>query len=257
MNPLLAFLDGVERPEDARRRRERSYQLVGAGPAQRVVDVGCGAGTAVRELAARVASATGIDVNEPLLEAARERATGTNATFIRGDAEALPLADESADGYRAERLYQHLPSATKALAEAHRVLAPGGRIVLVDQHWDATLLDSDDPRTTRTLLRAFADGIPNRDAPLRFHRQLREAGFEDVHVETEAVASASWEDYGWFPELVARVAEASGAVPSAVASAWLDDQRARAERGCFFLVMVWFLGHARRARPLTPPSSRT
>ncbi len=245
MNPLLAFLDGVEKPVDAVRRRQRSYDLLAAKAGTRAVDVGCGAGTAARELVERVSpggTVAGVDINEPLLEAARERAAGLAVTFTNANAEALPFETASLDAYRAERLYQHLVDPTKALAEAHRILAPGGRIVLVDQHWDATLIDSDDVQTTRTLLRNFADGIANVSAPLRFHRLLRDAGFAEVEVFAEAVTSRSWDDYGWFPELLARVAEASGIVPSAVASAWLDDQRGRAAEGRFFVTMVQFLG---------------
>lgn len=250
-NPLLVFFDRMERLPDVIARRQRSYELLGLRPGARVADVGCGAGTVVRDLAARVApggSAVGVDVNEPLIQTATARAAraGVEVTFHLASAEALPFPAASLDGYRAERVYQHLPDPRKALAEAHRVLAPGGRIVLVDQDWDATLLDSEDLATTRAVLRRYSEGLVNSAVGRQYRRLLLDAGFTDVKVEAEAFITTSFEQYGFFPELFAQVAELSGALPPAAAQAWLADQRARGERGRFFMAMTHFLASARR-----------
>jgi len=250
-NPLLAFLDRVERVPDAIARRKRSYELLGLRAGAKVADVGCGGGTAVREMAAYVSpggSAVGVDVNEMLLEAASARAAraGVEVAFHMASAEALPFAPASLDGYRAERLFQHLPAPVKALAEARRVLAPGGRIVLVDQDWDGVLLDSEDLATTRLMLRTFCDGILNGTIGRQYQRLLSDVGFEDVKVYAEAIVSTSFDEYGFFPELAAQGAEARGAVDAAVAKAWLDDQRDRARRGRFFLTMTLLIATGRR-----------
>lgn len=250
-NPLLLFFDRMERLPDVLARRPRSYDLLDLRPGARVVDVGCGAGTSVRDLAARVApggAAHGVDVNESLLRTAKARAAreGVDAAFQLARAEELPFATASLDGYRAERLYQHLNDPGKALAEAHRVLAPGGRIVLVDQDWDTLVVDSDDKATTRKLLRAFGDGIVNSAVGRQYRRRLLDAGFTDVEIHAEAVASTSWDDYGFLLEMMSYGAEASGAVDSASAQAWIADQRERAARGRFFMTITHFLATARR-----------
>jgi ubiquinone/menaquinone biosynthesis C-methylase UbiE len=248
-NPLLVFLDRFERRPDAVARRQRSYALLGARAGARVVDAGCGAGTAVRELAALVApggAAAGVDVNEPLIQTATARAAeaGALVAFHLCGVEALPFADASLDGYRAERLYQHLPEPARALAEARRALVPGGRIVLLDQDWDGMLLDSDDRATTRRILRAFADG--KATGAVGYHRLLGDAGFVRVEVQAEAFTSTSFDEYGYFVELLATVADASGAVSSAVAEAWLTEQRHRGRQGRFFMVMMHVLAAANR-----------
>jgi SAM-dependent methyltransferase len=248
---LLAFLDHFEGLGDVIARRERSYGLLGVRPGLRVVDVGCGAGGAVRELAARVTPggwAAGVDVNEALLKAARRRAAGAGveAAFHAASAEALPFAEGSLDGYRAERLFQHLAEPAAALAEAHRVLIRGGRLVLIDQAWDATLIDSDDEATTRVVVRAFRDGIVNGGVGSRYHRLLADAGFVDVKVEGEAAVSTRFDQHGAFLELVARVAEACGALEASAAAAWLEDQRERGRVGRSFVVMTHLLATGTR-----------
>jgi ubiquinone/menaquinone biosynthesis C-methylase UbiE len=74
---FFAFLDRVEGLPDVVRRRHRSYDLLRLTPGQHAVDVGCGLGTAARELAARVAPsglAKGIDFSVAMVAEATRRA---------------------------------------------------------------------------------------------------------------------------------------------------------------------------------------
>ncbi|MBK9264651.1 MAG: methyltransferase domain-containing protein [Polyangiaceae bacterium] len=249
-NPLLAFLDRMERKPDVIARRRRSYELLRAERGSSVADIGCGAGTAIFELAELVSpggSVFGVDINESLINVARARAArrGIHATMQVGDAESLPYADGSLHGYRAERLYQHLRQPEPALKEAHRVLAPGGRIVLVDQDWDSVLLDSNDLATTRSIARATAGGIANGAVGRQYHRLLKDAGFSNVHVVADTHVCTSYDEYGFFPELWAQLAEAMGLLTLEAANAWLSDQKTRGANGRFFLAMTHFLavGH--------------
>lgn len=93
-------------------------------PVRRVVDVAGGTG---RGLAA-VAPEEGlvVDASRPMLRRASERGIATAA----GDAGRLPLADESVDAVTIVDAFHHLPDPDAALAEAARVLRPGGVVVL-------------------------------------------------------------------------------------------------------------------------------
>lgn len=74
---FFSFLDRVEVLPDVVRRRQRSYDLLRLKPGQHAVDVGCGLGTAVRDIAARVAPgghAIGIDLSAAMIAEARRRA---------------------------------------------------------------------------------------------------------------------------------------------------------------------------------------
>ena len=94
--------------------------IAGSGLARgaRVLDIGCGTGRMVRELLARGLDARGIDpwARESGLEAPR---------FAAGQAEAIPMPDASFDAACAFDVLEHVDDA-RALAEIHRVLAPGG-----------------------------------------------------------------------------------------------------------------------------------
>lgn len=73
-----------------------------------------------------------------MLERAREKARRADLSidFRVGDAEAVPLPDDSVDLVTARHLIWTLPDPSKAIDEWCRVVEPGGRIVLIEGHWD-------------------------------------------------------------------------------------------------------------------------
>jgi SAM-dependent methyltransferase len=107
---------------------EELLDAVGAGPGVRLLDVGCGPGTIAAAAAARGARAVGVDLAAGMLELGRERHPGLD--LREGDAEALPFADGAFDALVGGFILNHLPDADAAVAEAARVLAPGGRLAV-------------------------------------------------------------------------------------------------------------------------------
>jgi hypothetical protein len=99
-----------------------------------VLDVGCGSGALVRELAARGARAVGMEISEDQLGDARRRAADGTVRYVVGSAQALPLDDRSFDAVVFMRSLHHVPRPAmgEALAQAARVLAPGGVIYVAE-----------------------------------------------------------------------------------------------------------------------------
>jgi ubiquinone/menaquinone biosynthesis C-methylase UbiE len=97
---------------------------------ERVLDVGCGTGLMSARLTASGRRVTGIDLSAAMIARARRR-RGVNHEFIEGDAENLPVASGSFDAVVNLISFHHYPNPTRALAEFHRVLRPGGRLVLI------------------------------------------------------------------------------------------------------------------------------
>ncbi len=96
-------------------------------------DLGCGTGALLPTLAPHVARVIGVDASEEMLAAARDRVRDLpNVDLREGALEALPLADASLDAVTLMLVLHHLPAPAVALAEAARVLKPGGRILIVD-----------------------------------------------------------------------------------------------------------------------------
>jgi ubiquinone/menaquinone biosynthesis C-methylase UbiE len=99
---------------------------------QRVLDIGCGTGNATVLAAKAGAEVTGIDPARRLLDVARERldAAGLGASLVRGEAGDLPFADGAFDVGLSVFGIIFAPDPERALAEALRVLRPGGELLL-------------------------------------------------------------------------------------------------------------------------------
>ena len=113
-------------------RRRAARELVRPGDA--IVDVGCGTGDlSFACLEAGAASVLGVDVAEPMLPIARRKAArrsdaARSSAFAAGDGTRLPLPDGSVDGWCSAFVVRNIPDLDAAIAEAWRVLKPGGRL---------------------------------------------------------------------------------------------------------------------------------
>lgn len=100
-----------------------------------VVDVGCGDGFHLPVFAAAAASVVGVEPHQPLVERARRRIAGlpgANVTVRAGHAQRTGLPDASADLVHARTAYFFGPGCEPGLAEADRVLRPGGTLAVID-----------------------------------------------------------------------------------------------------------------------------
>lgn len=102
-------------------------------PGWTVADLGCGAGALTAALAPHVRKVVGVDQSAAMLKAARRRLDGAaNVELHRAGLEALPLPAASCDAALAVLVLAYVAEVAPVLAEAARVLKPGGRLVLVD-----------------------------------------------------------------------------------------------------------------------------
>jgi ArsR family transcriptional regulator len=108
--------------------------LLGLLPSTWVVaDLGCGTGAMLPVLAPHVARVIGVDGSEEMLAAAGARASHlTNVELKHGSLETVPLESGSVDAATLMLVLHHVPSPAAALAEASRILKPGGRALVVD-----------------------------------------------------------------------------------------------------------------------------
>jgi ubiquinone/menaquinone biosynthesis C-methylase UbiE len=111
-----------------------AVELADLGPADHVVDIGCGPGTAARRAARLGARVTGVDPAPVMLRVARAFGHRDRITYADGRAEALPLADGAATVAWSIAAVHHWPDLDGGLAEVRRVLTPGGRFVAIERH---------------------------------------------------------------------------------------------------------------------------
>ncbi|MEH0841347.1 methyltransferase domain-containing protein [Micromonospora sp. CPCC 205711] len=107
--------------------RARAALVPPAGrPDALLVDLGCGAGLLAPHLVGKGYRHVGVD----LTRSALAQAAAHGVTVVNGDATAVPLADGCADVVAAGELLEHVPDWRRAVAEACRLLRPGGLLVL-------------------------------------------------------------------------------------------------------------------------------
>ena len=139
--------------------------LLGTGPGERIVDLGCGSGSALEVVAGRAPAAgltlLGLDASAAALRtAARSLGRLPNASWLLVEADLaawLPLADASVDRALCHNVLECLPDPDALVAEAYRVLRPGGRFVLSHSDFDTLIFASEDLELTRRLVRTYCD----------------------------------------------------------------------------------------------------
>lgn len=194
------------------------------GPAngRRLLDLASGTGEIAllcHDLGFRV---TGLDWAEPMLDRARKKAAAAVAsiTFLQADAERTMLPPASQDVIVTRHLVWTLVDPQAAFAEWFRVLAPGGRLLIVDgdfvsKGWTHRILS----RLLGLAKRPVEGGMPDRHAAIlsRVHfssgaradevaRLLAAAGFRDIRIDTDlaGIHRAQAAAVGWKRSLLRR-----------------------------------------------------
>jgi ubiquinone/menaquinone biosynthesis C-methylase UbiE len=188
------------------RLRDRICELAEPAAEDRVVDLGAGTGLLTLALAPTVAEVVAVDISPGMLERLRARGevdAVRNVVPMIADLRRLPLDDASATLVVSNYAFHHLDDAAKelALAEARRVLEPGGRLVVCDMMFSLSL----EPRDRRLIAqklaalarrgptgliriasnagRVLAGRWEQPAPPETWQRMLEHRGFEDVTID--------------------------------------------------------------------------
>jgi ubiquinone/menaquinone biosynthesis C-methylase UbiE len=144
----------------------------------RLLDIGCGTGAFAQRVAAGY-PATEIwaaDLSGEMLKRAAAR-TGTKRPirFVQADSESLPLADGCFDVVTCANSFHHYPNQTRAVAEMHRVLRPGGRLMIIDGYRDRLW-----GRFIYDVCVVAVEGAVHHASARRFRELFQQAGFVGV-----------------------------------------------------------------------------
>ncbi|GLW63925.1 hypothetical protein Arub01_21690 [Actinomadura rubrobrunea] len=249
--PAVGYLD--EAAETLAAVKREILRKLAPEPGHRMLDVGCGNGTDVLELAGRVApsgEAVGVDVNERAIEEALARSAGTGvpAAFATANAYALPFPDGRFDACRAERIVQHLADPVGAISEMVRVTRPGGRVLVADPDHGMWAPDLDDREAVRTVLTWWFDNIRNPWIGRRLPGLLRAAGLAEVQVTMMPVVLdgiAAADSLTGFGDAVRRAGEL-GVLPGARARALTRQIAAREADGGFLMFGAMIIAEGRK-----------
>jgi len=154
-----------EYPEEALR---WAAEQLGLEPGARILDVGAGTGKLTRGLVALGFAVAAVEPGGPMLE--QLRLAVPEAEALGGAAESIPLPDESVDAAFAGQAY-HWFDREHAVPELHRVISPGGGLVLLWNWWD----ERDPLQRELGELVGFAGHEPYREEELPGKPWFREA----------------------------------------------------------------------------------
>ncbi|WP_437780009.1 flavin reductase [Sorangium sp. So ce1097] len=132
---LVDFFDRMQAEGPYATLIDELVTFVDPGVEDRCLDLGCGTGRLTREMGRRCHEAIGIDATTAMVERATQRAKALgldNVTFREALATRLPFPDASFDVVTSSNLLLHVPEPGAVLAEASRVLRPGGRLALLE-----------------------------------------------------------------------------------------------------------------------------
>jgi len=237
----------------AQRRRFRA--LLEVRPGESGVDVGCGVGHLTCELAEDVGAEgrmTGVDASADMLAGAAARVHARRlddrVALREGDAIALGLPSASADFVVAVQTYSYVPDIAAAIAEAARVLRPGGRLGVLETDWDLCVYGSADV----DLMRSIFDGrwrFEHAHLPRELNRLFADAGLTPTHAEAFPLLETSYDvdSFGVGMLALGRNAAVRHGIDRAAADAWVADVRARGESGDWFFCLNRFMFVATKA----------
>ena len=160
-------------------------------PGEVVLDLGSGGGIDVFLSARRVGptgKVYGLDMTDEMLELARRNLQGTglkNVEFLKGQMENIPLPDESIDVIISNCVINLSGDKRHALAEAFRVLKPGGRFAVSD-----VVVRGEMPTEVRRSLELWVGCVAGALEESEFKRILGEVGFENADIEPTRIYRA-------------------------------------------------------------------
>ncbi|WP_436926349.1 methyltransferase domain-containing protein [Halosimplex amylolyticum] len=216
-----------------------------------VLSVGCGPGFEAAVLAQQVGeggSVTGIDVNEDVLAAARNRCSNlSQVSFQHGDVTELPVTDESYDLVIAKQVLQFVDDVDSALEELFRVLKPGGRIAVVESARESEVMHSSDPEQMRRANEVYRTVRGDRNFGTQLLSLLPDAGFtvEDV-VSRATVQREINEQVERGIEVQRGFLESSDAFDDSEIEAWEQDLRDLDEANQFLFCGITLLYISRK-----------
>ena len=227
--------------------RARVLDLLAPRTGEHILDIGAGPGLLAFDLA-RLAGDKGRVVafdNAPAMVAmARARLAGlTQGECIEGQATELKFADGSFDAAVSTQVYEYVADMPLALRELHRVLKPGGRVLILDTDWRSVVWHSSDNARMERVLRVWDDHLANPHLPATLGPLLQRAGFTIRRVEIVPMLSNHYQPATYAAGLMrtihgfTRSNAARHGIEAQEVQAWYDDQqRLIAESAFFFSV---------------------
>jgi arsenite methyltransferase len=238
--------------------RNATLKILDPQLGERVLDIGSGPGFLAAGIARRVGGSgavSGIDLSEPMIAYASALAAAPGAapmTFALGDASALDFSDQSFDAVVSTQVYEYVPDIGTAMTEVHRVLVPGGRVLILDTDWDSVVWHTSDRERHARVMTAWQDHLADPWLPRTLTGRLESAGLTVERQNVLVLLNPAFDPHTYSAgvmQLIANFVPGHRGVTNEEAAAWLADLQDLGARGEYFFSVNRYLFLARRPDP--------
>jgi arsenite methyltransferase len=233
---------------DVAAQRRKVLEALALKRGERVLDVGSGPGLLACAMASAVGhegGVCGIDISEDMLAMSRKRCADQPWTaFQRADASQLPYPDHAFDAAVSTQVYEYVADVPAALAELHRVIRPGGRVLILDTDYGSLVIHSENALRMERVLTAWDEHFMHGGLPRVLSRQLRDAGFTIRQRDVIPMFNPEYQEntYGkHLLDLMASFAVGRQSVSREEVEGWLAEFAELGRRGMFFFSLNRYL----------------
>jgi len=234
--------------------RVRVLQALELTAGEQVLDIGLGPGLLAYDMAMAVGEkgrVCGVDVSSSMLAMAGKRCASQPWTeFRKADATQIPYPDGNFDAAVSTQVYEYVSDIPAALAELHRILRPGGRVVILDTDYGSLIIHTEDAARMSRVLSAWDKHFMHGHLPRMLTRELREAGFVVRRRAAIPMFNPEFRDntYGkGMLEMMASFAVGRNGISQSEADAWYAEFAMLDAEGKFFFSLNRYVFVATRA----------
>ena len=230
---------------DAVLRRHRVMEALNLTKGERALELGCGAGFYAYEAAQFVGShgqIRAIDISDDQVDIARSRCKEyPHVTVQTADITEPTFQANQFDAVWGVQVLEYVQDLGKALSEVHRVLRPGGRLLVLSTNWESFVWHSENPARMRRVLEAFDAHCPFPNLSSVLPDRLRAAGFQVSRQIPIPVLNTTYGDASlsrWLAPMISAYVAAQGNIPKEEAEAWIAEFDNLDQRGAYWFASL-------------------
>ncbi len=216
-----------------------------------VLDIGSGPGLLVAEMAKLVGDegqVTGLDMSAPMNVMAAARCKDfASVDFKEGDATNLPFKNASFDVVVSTQVYEYVPDMPLALSELHRVLKPGGRVLILDTDWDSLAVNVSDRNRHHRIIKAWDEHLADPNLPAKLIPLLTNANFVVTSREAHPLLNTEYQANTYSSMIIPFIRNfviGRQGIAEDEANAWMTDLKELGQEGAFFFSLNRYMFRA-------------